>query len=161
MKLKSLFGVQIPLILGLAFTSGCGSDPEPMPEPEPEVVYEEPAPVVEDQPAPVSSEPGWGEADPQTVAIRGERNPQKRVIFLNDFGRGPALAVEDELEEDPEFVDILSDPTKANRVAIELTYLGSNLRRSLKRAIRKAVGFMFTFREAYLPKHLEVHRVKD
>ena len=146
-------------LLGLVaslWLAGCCSSAEPEPEPQPE-------PVVQEQEVdPIyDKDPDMrGESADEQVAVRNDKDPRKRVIFFNNFGRKHTDLVVDQLKSDPDFSEFLPGGGKPNRLAIECKYAGNNLRVSVSRAV-DAVGIRHHFKEAMLAKHLEVWRTKE
>ena len=72
----------------------------------------------------------------------------------------PAMADVYETVQIPASQDTtLIDDANGRRVTVECNYRGKNLRKSVSTAC-DAVGVPHHFREAELPKHLEVYRTK-
>ncbi|MGE0707598.1 MAG: hypothetical protein AB7N76_08020 [Planctomycetota bacterium] len=150
-RLGSLLGLVAALMLG-----GCCSEPPP-PEPQPQPVAK-----TEKQVDPIyDKDPDMrGTSAEGQVAVRSDKDPRKRVLFFNNFGRKHTDLIVDELKKDPDFSEFLPGGGPPNRIAIECKYAGDNLRVSVSKAIDK-VGIRHHFTEADLAKHIEIHRTKD
>ena len=143
----------VAMFCALPLSSGCASDPAPEP------VAQQPA---EQQVDPIyEKDPDMrGASANEQVAVREDKDPRKRVIFLNDFGTKHANLVVDQLKGDSDFSEFLPGGGEPRRVVVECKYTGDNLRVSVSKAI-EAVGIPYHFREAVLAKHLEVYRSKQ
>lgn len=153
--------------------AACASEQAPPPQPEPEpVAAEEPidgpgegpgaGPIDEPvQPDPALPEPPPRRSGDRSIAVRADDSPTKRVLFLNDFGRPHAKKVVALLKQDASFdaERFTVDDARGRRITVECTYRGKNLRSSVSSAC-DAAGVPHHFREAELPKHLEVYRTK-
>lgn len=142
------------LLCALTFSMGCASEPAPEPAAQEQPVEEAVDPIYDKDPD------MRGESAKEQVAVREDRDPRKRVIFFNNFGRKHATLIVDELKQDPDFSEFLPGGGKPNRVVVECKYSGDNLRVSVSRAM-EAVGIPYHFKEAVLAKHLEVYRTKE
>jgi hypothetical protein len=153
MSLTRIYGILLASIFsgGLA---GCCSEPEPEPDPEPIAQEKEVDPIFEKDPdmRPAS-------ADSQ-VAVREDKDPRKRILFFNNFGRKHTDLIVDELKQDPDFREFLPGGGKPNRIAVECKYSGDQLRVSVGKAI-DTIGIRYHYKEATLAKHLEVFRTKE
>lgn len=149
--LQRLLGALILCVL--PFALGCSSEPPP-PADEPPVEEKQVDPIYDKDPD------MRGESAEGQVAVREDKDPRKRILFFNNFGRKHADLVVQELKQDPDFSEFLPGGGKPNRVVVECKYSGDNLRVSVAKAV-EAVGIPFHFKEATLAKHLEVHRTKN
>ncbi len=146
---NTLAGAAFALV---ALLAGCSST-DPAPEPAPEPV----AATVEETDPDMKPAAARG-----SIAVRNDNHPLLRVVFLNNFGRPHAEQVEAAMGADAEFSELLADYAQANRISIECKYTGADIRQSLKRVIdQTGIGIKFHFREAELPKHVEVWRTKE
>ena len=92
--------------------------------------------------------------------VRAKRAPKTRhrVIFLNGFTRMDAKRVLSALSQDTEFRSVRNAGGNRSRAVIEARFLAKDMRVSLRRVL-VGLDLGFTFREASLPHHLEVHFV--
>ena len=143
------------LLCSLPLALGCSSEPPPHEEHPVETKKEKEVDPIFDKDPDMR-----GESADSQVAVRGDRDPRKRILFFNNFGRKHAGLIVDELKQDPDFSEFLPGGGKPNRVVVECKYSGDNLRVSVAKAV-EAVGIPFHFKEADLAKHIEIYRTKD